>query len=424
MSQSNGIAFFGGQGSKSLFSETEALRRREAAASSHGAKILLASCHAAVLSESLHLRNSGKAPAWTTDMESCFETPTNLLSVPNHLRKNPLVEGVVLCVQQLVDFLLINETCPQNSTWTGIAGFCSGSIPAIAAACSRSVPEYICQSKEAVRLAFWVGLRAGELAAELGGEDWQQQPWSLAISGVTRDEVNVLVNQFNAAVTKTTKNVALRISTVTSTDSVAIVGQSHLLEEFRSQHLPKHASCRSVQVYALYHGGEQGFSALHKVLRDVEARTVSLGPPFSDLQMPLWSSQDGSIVLPDSGTRDCLLEYTLRGILIEPAHWTQAWSSMLQVASTNNGSKLSVTGVGPGAHQFLMSSYRSLDDGDKNIIEILSPFDRSPDQDGVEGFAIVGMSLNFPLGSDKEQLWKSLESGLNAVQEVSLASDR
>ena len=424
MSQPNGIAFFGGQGSKSLFSETDTLRRLDATASSHAVDLLLSSCHSAILGELLHFKNSGKAPAWTIDMEICFQTPTDILSVPNHLRNNPIAEGIVLCIQQLVDFLMINEMRPHDTTWTGIAGFCSGSIPAVAAACSRSVPEYICQSKEATRLAFWVGLRAEELAAELGGEDWQQQPWSLAITGVNKDKVEFLVKKFNAEVLKTETRMALKISTVSAAESVAIVGKPHLLAEFRSHYLPEHASSRSIQVYALYHGGEQAFSALHNVLRDIETRRISLGPPFSDLKMPLWSSQDGTIALPGLGTPYYLLEYILRGILVDTAHWTLTWSNILQLASTYDGIKLSVTGVGPGAHQFLMGSYRSLDEEEKETLEIFPPFERPPGQCRDDGFAIIGMSLKFPLGLDKEQLWKSLENGLNSVQEVSMEFDQ
>ncbi|SMQ49386.1 unnamed protein product [Zymoseptoria tritici ST99CH_3D7] len=415
MASSTRLVFFGGQGSKSLFSANEASRRDKAVKSSQAVKLLLSSCHSSLQREFLDLKSTRNAPAWAISIEDYFKSPDGLLLVANRFQKHPIVQGVALCLQQLVDLILIKEAQPEGLPWTVAAGFCSGSISALAVACSGNQLEFNAQGTEAVRLAFWIGVRAGELAVELGGDDSQIQPWSLAVNGVAKEEIDALLTAFNA-VSRTGPGSAsqLNISTISAADSVAISGEPGLLAAFQAIYLPTEAVCHKVQVYAMYHGGEQALGSMHKVLGDVARRQILLGPSTSPLQIPLLCSRDGLMLVPGSELVSGVVERLVRDILIESVDWMTTWNVMTKP----DQGKVILTGVGPGSYQFLMSSYRSLDDEQRNLTEVATPVGKHSLSRESDGFAIIGMSLQFPLGSDKQQLWDSLERGLSAIQEI------
>jgi malonyl CoA-acyl carrier protein transacylase len=187
------VAFFGGQGSRMLFSPSVTSSSRRATLSSNTISLLLSSCHSAFLGELLYLKSLGQLPTWA--VFDSVRAPLDLLGVPEQCQKNPIIQGVVLCVHQLVTYLHVEQDWPHKSG-SAVAGLCSGILPAAVAASSQDVSTFISLSKEAVRLAFWIGYRVGELSARLGGADWQLHPWSLAVTGLDRAEMEQTLDTF------------------------------------------------------------------------------------------------------------------------------------------------------------------------------------------------------------------------------------
>lgn len=74
--------------------------------------------------------------------------------------------------------------------------------------------------------------------------------------------------------------------------------------------------------------------------------------------------------------------------------------------------------IGPGSYSFLIHASRAVGGESLSIPRIINGAIEETSELDHDGFAIVGMSVNFPLGATKEQLWHTLENGLSALQQV------
>ncbi|KAJ5447335.1 type I iterative polyketide synthase, partial [Penicillium cf. griseofulvum] len=362
----------------------------------------------AFLGELLYLRSLGQLPNWA--VFDSVRAPLDLLGVSEQCQKNPIIQGVVLCVHQLVTYLHVEQDWPHKAG-SAVAGLCSGILPAAVAASSRDVSAFISSSKEAVRLAFWIGYRVGELSARLGSADWQLHPWSLAVTGLDRAEMEQTLNTFtnNHPVSA---QAPLRISSISGNTFLSLTGDSRLLQRLRSDYISSPAHCEPIDVYGLYHGGCEELPTLEAVLQDMKQRNIAF-PDISDLVIPLWSAKDGSLLTEKSELDTSFGEYVLRCILIDSSEWAKTWTNIIQ----SNSKNLTVTTIGPGSYSFLLRASRSIGMDTSLTPRIIDGVIEQPYEPDHDGFAIVGMSVNFPMGATKEQLWHTLENGLSALQE-------
>ncbi|KKY24989.1 putative polyketide synthase [Phaeomoniella chlamydospora] len=391
MARSKQIAFFGGQGNKSLFSQKLSSQVQRAADSSSAVALLLSTCHSAFLSEVIDLTSCGPIPRWAAI--DGIKSPLDLLVIHERFKNNPIVEGVVLCLHQLITFLTRYPALGQHPVG-GVAGFCSGILPAIVVASSTNLSEYINWSKDAIRLAFWMGYRAGELSAKIEGEEWQEQPWSLAILGLSREKVEDLLTAFNGNEATAARDCTVRVSSTTSKSTIGVVGGGKSLKKLRSKYIAGATICEPIQVHALYHGGDTALSAYRKVVLDCQRRGLSF-PSLGDLKVPVWSSQDGSKICADSKLEYSLLEYTIRSVLIEVADWCTTWRNILKSTSRADRT-ISVVAIGPGSQSFLLSSTRNDIEDSNVILDITNGTVDESVSSHEDGFAVVGMSVNFP----------------------------
>jgi hypothetical protein len=172
-----------------------------------------------------------------------------------------------------------------------------------------------------------------------------------------------------------------------------------------------------VHVHALYHGGNKALSTLNKVLEDVKRRNISF-PSSMEMKRPIWSCHDASTVNAATFTDDSLLNYTLRLILIDTANLYNTWLSITNDASSSDHD-LEIVTVGPGSNALLTSVCRDIPQPTGTSWTDIPGASQSVFSSQVEGFAVIGMSVNFPLGAGKDAFWEMIETGLNAAQEVS-----
>lgn len=403
------IIFFGGQGSRSLSSSTP-ISRTDAQNESPAVSLLLSTCHAAFLREAIWTQSREPTPAWAT-----FDVPTSpdlLLTVPPPNSDNPILQGVCLCVNQLVGYFQ-NDTMLERLKQAIPTGFCSGMLPTMVLACSHTVEEYIRLSGEAVRLAYWIGYRAAELSQQISREDWQPQPWALSVSGMDKEAIGRNVQSFNRTVPESSQ---IRVASRFGKTSFSLVGPGHALEAFRSQHVSTSSTAEPVHVYALYHGGDKGMDALKKVLEDVKRRDISF-PPSTAMKRPIWSCQGASLVDAAILASTSPLEYTLRLIMVDTADLYSTWLSAVN-HMTSSDKDWEIVTVGPGSNALLASVCRDVSRPTRTGWVDIPGALQGTNVSQVDGFAIVGMSVNFPLGAGKDAFWKLIEDGLNAVQEV------
>jgi hypothetical protein len=191
------IAFFGGQGSKSAFSIDISNAALAYVKTSPVASLLLSACHAAFLEELLS--STAMYRLTTLDELSCYASPESLLTPKDTHKTSPVIQGVSLCLSQLLSYLRHAESestaaatdlsCANGAMlqWSEVVGFCSGMLPAAAVATSRTIDEYIEASRQIIRLAFWIGFRVSIFCEKLAGPHWRQMPWSMALFGISQD---------------------------------------------------------------------------------------------------------------------------------------------------------------------------------------------------------------------------------------------
>lgn len=176
-------------------------------------------------------------------------------------------------------------------------------------------------------------------------------------------------------------------------------------------------------VYGLYHGGERSLPILQRVLNDCECRGITF-PDLASLQIPLRSSSTGSFVDVKQGAdAGQLLELALRSILIDAVQWQATWKNITQIA-LNVDLYVEILAIGPISRSLLPLRH-TVDTSSRARVKILDSLGNEARNETImdtleykDSIAIVGMSVNFPIGSDKDTFWESLQNGLNVVQEV------
>lgn len=141
-------------------------------------------------------------------------------------------------------------------------------------------------------------------------------------------------------------------------------------------------------------------------------------PTWEALQIPVRSTQDGKH-LYSSKTTVSLLEFMLESIFMHQVNWNLASQSLLRdvLDRLDQDSKLrySILGLGPNSKSLL----RGMSYGSGNPrLQVTSFIPGITDRHDSEDIAIVGMSVDYPSGEGTEQLWDTLEKGLNVVEEV------
>ena len=374
---------------------------------------LLSTCHTAFLGEVIRAQSQESIPTWA-DFDAP-RSPELLLTIPLAQSNNPIFQGVCLCVNQLVGYLRYDPTLARLKEAIPI-GFCSGMLPAVILATSNTTEDYIRLSGEAIRLSFWIGYRAAELSRQISGDERQVHPWALSVSGKDEETIKKDVDAFNECVSESSH---IRVASRFGKASFSLVGPGHALEAFQSQHSLTPSTSEPVHVHALYHGGNKALNTLAMVLEDVKRKDI-LFPPSTEMKRSIWSCHEASTVdmttITDRGVS--LVEYTLRLILLDTADLFKTWLSIVNSISSSD-TDLQVVTVGPGSNALLASVCRDIPQHTGTTWTDIPGATLRGNLPQVDGFAIVGMSVEFPLGAGKDAFWEMIETGLNAAQEVS-----
>lgn len=200
MSEIRRVVLFGGQGSPTLFSPQAAATAIEDAQSSSTAAILLSKCHAAFLEEvySLGSRRKQVFP----DQIHTFHSVEKFLAPELAFRDNGIIQGTTICLYQLLSYISSLER-RQKSVDSAFqetletSGICSGLLPAIVVASSRTTEEFIELGVEAFRLAFWIGYRSSLYCQTIPGHHDKELPWLLVVVGLNEGQIIEELKNFN-----------------------------------------------------------------------------------------------------------------------------------------------------------------------------------------------------------------------------------
>lgn len=439
MNSSRSVILFGGQGSSTLFSQQAASAAIADARVSSQTAILLSRCHAAFL-EALDSLGSAREEV-IADGTDFFVSSEKILAPGESYRDNALIQGTTICLHQLLRYLSFIERSSRefesvSRSILETAGFCSGLLPAIVVASSRTVQEYVDYSVEAFRLAFWIGYRSTLYCQKMLGSRWKDFPWSLVLTGMSRGQVAEQLDAFHTQVraschSKTrfrslgfqVQRRSLSIAAINGERCISVSGPGADLVAFK-EYCSTSSSANFGHVHAYYHGGTELRSIIEDISGDVKARSISF-PSFGDLQRPVRSTLDGSHLTPENAAGDQLVDALLSLILVHPVDWLRT-SGLLTDSLTNHldndpDTTVQVLSFGPHSNLLLSDIKRRLAGYTKVRTVDLSPSTKSlepPNSKTKDGIAIVGMGINFPRGKGVDQLWDTLKSGLSALEEV------
>ncbi|GFF54876.1 conidial yellow pigment biosynthesis polyketide synthase [Aspergillus udagawae] len=395
------VAFFGGQGSRAVFSQEASTTAIRHVRRSRTAGKLLASCYNAFLQELSNVREQEHGQSVLPELAELTSSEL-LLSPPTTQQSNPIIQGVSLLVQQLLSYLNHAETCAASpeprlslqeitSNYDEVVGFCSGVIPALVVATSTSIEDFIQGSDNAVRLAFWIGYRVASFCEDRAGPQWRARPWSIALSGLKEEDVV----RFNSKA----GNEAVCFSARINPDIITVTGTPSALEQFK---IFSQDNGKPIPVHGWYHGGDTTKSVVQMVLQDIKRRSISF-PAQQSLYIPLRSTVDGSLMtLPGEVT---LTETAVKIILTHRLNWPLTWESLSQ-----GPQRTEVHAFGPHSRSFFGTQWNNTRVVDHSLPEM----PKTPHAD----IAIVGMSVNFPSADNKEALWNNLVKGINTVQTI------
>ncbi|EED21054.1 polyketide synthase, putative [Talaromyces stipitatus ATCC 10500] len=379
------VIFLGGQGSRHSPSSST---RKLVDGGNPSLTLLLSACHSAFLEEVVASRSLLSIPEWANFEVS--SSPESLLTLRPDQTRNPILEGVSLCANQLLAYLNYDPNLELSS--------------------------HVAVAKSAIRTAYWLGYRAAELAYKIAGEESQRLPWALSVIGMPEKTLETKVEDFNTLLdAPTLQNGSIRLANRFSQHAFSVVGLGSSLEQFRSRHLVGNTASSPIPVYAPYHAGNEGHNALEMVLRDLSCGKSDF-PSLADLKHPLWSCHDGRVLDAHSQLADSLLEYIISCILVENADLSNTWNNVVESIKSYDESE--VITIGAGARTLIASVNRDISSPQRtSFIDV--PFIGIQSDTGLSTeFAIVGMSVNFPSGLGKEQFWRTLEQGLNTVQKI------
>lgn len=178
-------------------------------------------------------------------------------------------------------------------------------------------------------------------------------------------------------------------------------------------------------VHSWYHGGPQLEDTLRQVLQDVERRRINF-PGFRDLNIPIRSTHDGSILDGRTLRTESLAEWVTRHLLIYPVDWVNACEGIIAKIAENRKSHVSIKteimSFGPSTESLLAYMKNQTFGPNPKYVD-RSSFDSTENQytssiNEHDDIAIVGMGVNFPKGKGPKNLWETISSGLSAVSEV------
>ncbi|EKD13976.1 polyketide synthase [Drepanopeziza brunnea f. sp. 'multigermtubi' MB_m1] len=332
-------------------------------------------------------------------------------------RPNIAIESTVTCLAQLVHFIGYYEQYPleyPRSASSQILGICTGLLSASVAASSNSLSSFVPLAVQAVRIAFRTGSRVSTIAEQLERTTDQSKTWSTVVVGITRDDAEIALAEFNRA-HGLSKSKCLYTSAVGSM-SVTISGPPSVRDRLFDTSLPfQNLQRREIPIKGPYHAAHL-YNALD-VDRIIDADIASRLEKYSVIHPVTGMSQSGSTL---ELFQDCI-----RDILCNQVQWEAQVKACVAAVRSSSASGVRVLAMGPTALANPLVSALKVGGGLSIILEDGVSFlaqNRLPKAPMGElrnsKIAIIGMAGRFPNAADHEAFWDLLVQGLDVHREI------
>lgn len=128
------------------------------------------------------------------DLLQALDEPESLFIPPQQFQSHPIIETLSLYIHQILELILF-QTLQNGHRVVEVAGVCTGTLPAILAACFTSFAsdDFVAAAVQGFRLAFWIGVRATENVSNTEASDDTEATCVLGIFGSTLEALQELL---------------------------------------------------------------------------------------------------------------------------------------------------------------------------------------------------------------------------------------
>lgn len=358
------VLVFGPQGTGAVLSGSHTLSDLAAAGGSV-AETLLSEAHQAFVEELDHARASGEP---YVDSIAVPETLEDFCILCNPHQSHQAVSNVMTALGQALTVLAVArankiplETLLSPSTELSIAGLCTGVIAGYAFAAATRPSELVFRIVEALRLAFWLGLRACQCAesitssskakVETGTED---ATWCMGAASCSVDRMQDLIDKFTASqqdnkddTSTDATQLAPWITVVSSSTKLSIGGPPDVLSAFRDYAAERGVRLRFVHLNAPYHSEKVLAAVAEAVRRDAEARNIQL-PAATKFSHAFYDNRTGTLLAPH-GKVESVVELVIGSMLLDRARWDLIREGLSTRAASTKLPAVTIINAGPDA---------------------------------------------------------------------------
>lgn len=230
-----------------------------------------------------------------------------------------------------------------------VVGFCTGALTAQAFATSTRLSQLVFRLVEALRLAFWIGLRVTQTAFSMTEEltTVPNESWCAAASHCSIDDMQQLLHSFSEAASPTQPD-APWITVVSTPTRLSIGGRPASLDAFRSFVAAKNQAGETrvqlhpIQLNAPYHSQQVMGEAARRVRDDVAARHIQMGTVTHG--RPILDNITGTPLPVGHDLADSFIE----SILLQTSRWDLMTAHLVSVlAASKVGDGVCIVNGGP-----------------------------------------------------------------------------
>ena len=123
---------------------------------------------------------------------SDFDEPGSLLRPPTTYHRNVIIQHTTLYLVQILRYL---RHFRSSFDLRGVAGFCSGLLPAAVLATSGNVIELLSRARDFFHVALWLGIRSEVYRRTVIGNSScaASLPWSVVVNGISVEQAQELI---------------------------------------------------------------------------------------------------------------------------------------------------------------------------------------------------------------------------------------
>ncbi|KAM0545985.1 hypothetical protein ACHAPJ_011097 [Fusarium lateritium] len=344
---------------------------------------------------------------------SCFPQAETLGLVLEDVRKgkdSATLDSALLCIYEIAYYIdyIAKRGIQHPAASSSFLGFCTGSFAAAAISCSRTIFDLIGVGRQAVIVAFRVGLHVQRRAAILGSQ--KNSSWSVVLAATQEDEANRALAGFYKE--KAIPLLSQPYVGAVAPNTVTISGPPDVLDQLLSFSFFSQRKSFSIPIHGPYHCS-QGYtdSDLGGILNTFLDGVQHLD---QEVRISNISCVSGSIL--EKSSYGELLRQSISDVLTQQIRIDKVTTRLTELTSDHEDITLIPinTQIAQSLSASLARSGKSVRVDNNSSPSSSRDLSGSPNPDhNSSQIAIIGFSGRFPEANSLAEFWDLLQQGLD-----------